>query len=678
MIDPTYIFYARFSNEKQKEVTNDDQFAACDVYWMNLREKPKNAKRELFSDSAISGDSIRARPAVIAMMDRVKQGGVSHLIIFSFDRLSRSQSEAAWLFEQLEFHRVELHTVRDGRITDMHVAMRGYEGATFLRKLSFDVKRGLQGAVKRGQILGSRLYGYRVVRSTEQPTGAREIDPNQAEVVILIFEMYVAGVSPKAICTRLNGEGVPSPRGVKWHPATLLGKVDNSDGLLRNRLYSGWHDSRRTDARRVPGEGRTIHEPRPRGEWVSTHHPSLQIVSDELWQAAQEQIAANARGPMQRVRRPVHLLSGLTKCGICGETYIVADATSFACSGHRSFGVCTNNRRAVIADVENAVLRGLQDHLLTPALLEPYVAEYQAELDRQFQESETREEGGAARLMALQTQIDKLLDRLINFEPDSPGAKAVSGKVDVLAAEKAELERRTVRKPRPLAAMSTRSVAERVQTQFVTLREQLTGAELEAARARQILRSIIDKVVISPVDSERRDGRGCGPVRLTVHGKMSELLTLADVEIGRVLLSGRGSYSRLEHATGAFVLHLDTTAETGVRKNASADQVPILFAIREAGRPLDVAELAAIVAQVGELDTVESRRAVHSRLRSCLDRMEGRGQVERVKHGRQVAFRLSDMGEGDEGPELAAALVSRHARIRVSPPRANVIVLEKG
>ena len=179
----------------------------------------------------------------------------------------------------------------------------------------------------------------------EQPTGAREIDPDQAKVVVLVFEMYVAGVSPKGICAYLNGEGVPSPRGAKWSPSTLLGKVDNDDGLLRNRLYNGWHDTRRTDARRVPSEGRTIHEPRPRGEWLSTHHPHLQIVSDELWQAAQAEIAVNGKAFRQRARRPVHLLSGLTKCGQCGETYIVADATSLACYGHRSLGIVSLRRR---------------------------------------------------------------------------------------------------------------------------------------------------------------------------------------------------------------------------------------------------------------------------------------------------------------------------------------------
>ena len=149
-------------------------------------------------------------------------------------------------------------------------------------------------------------------------------------------------------------------------------------------------------------------------------------------------------------------------------------------------------------------------------------------------------------------------------------------------------------------------------------------------------------------------------------------MTLADVEIGRVLLSGRGSYSVLGHATGAFILHLDTSEETGFRKNASADQVPMLFTLREAGRPLDVGELARAIVKPEDMDTEAKRRAVHGRLRSCLDRMLARGQVERVKDGRRVAFRLVGLDEDEGG---CAPPPPQSAWRRGTPPRANVIVL---
>ena len=161
MTDQTYVLiYARFSDDKQKNLSIEEQFEECEAYWNNLRDKPPNCEVKRFSDFAISGDSISARPGIISMMDFSKRPDVTHMLSYGFDRLSRSQSEGGWIFEQLEFHRVELHTVRDGRITDMHVAMRGLEGAAFLKKLSMDTKRGVKGAVKRGQIIGARLYGY--------------------------------------------------------------------------------------------------------------------------------------------------------------------------------------------------------------------------------------------------------------------------------------------------------------------------------------------------------------------------------------------------------------------------------------------------------------------------------------------------------------------------------------
>ena len=70
MTDYTYcLIYARFSDDKQKNLSIEDQFEECEAYWNGLRDKPKYSKLKLFSDAAISGDSIRARPGFVSLMD---------------------------------------------------------------------------------------------------------------------------------------------------------------------------------------------------------------------------------------------------------------------------------------------------------------------------------------------------------------------------------------------------------------------------------------------------------------------------------------------------------------------------------------------------------------------------------------------------------------------------------
>lgn len=51
-----------------------------------------------------------------------------------------------------------------------------------------------------------------------------------AAVVRRIFAEYRGGQSPRAIAKRLNGEGIPGPRGGKWTASLLLGNVERENG----------------------------------------------------------------------------------------------------------------------------------------------------------------------------------------------------------------------------------------------------------------------------------------------------------------------------------------------------------------------------------------------------------------------------------------------------------------
>ena len=65
-----------------------------------------------------------------------------------------------------------------------------------------------------GKSGGGLCYGYKVTRAEHQgemTTGEREIVSPEAEVIRRIFRDYAAGVSPKALAERLNGERCAGP-----------------------------------------------------------------------------------------------------------------------------------------------------------------------------------------------------------------------------------------------------------------------------------------------------------------------------------------------------------------------------------------------------------------------------------------------------------------------------------
>ena len=147
-----------------------------------------------------------------------------------------------------------------------------------------------------------------------------EVVEDQAEIVRRVFRMYAEGASYKKVAHALNTEGIRSPGGSTWDTSGVR-------TLLLNENYLGhrvWNQTRRN--KKVQ---RGTKAPKPRREWVITKNSHLDIVDQDLWDAAQDR--------RNRMRRHVkkgkgwyntghapHLLSGLLRCEKCGGNYVIS------------------------------------------------------------------------------------------------------------------------------------------------------------------------------------------------------------------------------------------------------------------------------------------------------------------------------------------------------------------
>jgi DNA invertase Pin-like site-specific DNA recombinase len=153
------------------------------------------------------------------------------------DRLSRGQEDVAALFKRLRFLGVQLVTVSEGEIGDLHIGLKGAMNALYLKDLADKTRRGLEGRVRAGRSGGGLCYGYDVICGEER--GGRSINSEEAAVVQRICAQVAAGLSPKAIARRLNDESVPGPRGVLWRDTAVRGHRQRGTGILNNELYIG-------------------------------------------------------------------------------------------------------------------------------------------------------------------------------------------------------------------------------------------------------------------------------------------------------------------------------------------------------------------------------------------------------------------------------------------------------
>jgi site-specific DNA recombinase len=527
--------YARFSTDLQRSESIGDQLAACRSF---CAQAGLSVVAE-FEDAAISGASMANRPALADLVRAARAGLFDVLVTEALDRLSRSQGDIATLFEDLRFHGVSIRTISEGDVEELAIGLKGTMNALFLRETARKTRRGMVGVAKEGRHAGGRVYGYRIKREFDTQgqftPGLREIDQAEADVVREVFEQYAAGKSPRAIAATLNAHGVPGPRGGHWNASTINGNAARGNGLLHNQLYRGllvwgrqtWSKSRETGARSA--------RLAPEANLIKTEVPHLRIVHQELWDAVQQRYAAVALGPHsdrpEAARRPVRLLSGLTRCGVCGGPLIIGGAQGrLVCSVRRERGeaICSNGRSVKSAEIEERVSAALKDLLLEPAVVEEAVREFQvlsgqrrsgARAARAKQETELAEvKRRAARL------IDQVADGVLT------GA-AVKEKLAALETTRAALEHELAEAPPEDMVVFHSGLPARFRRLVERLNLALEQNDtMERLAAREAFRALIRQVVITPLEAR-------GQFKVTVETEMAALLSQG----GHILKVGAGT-----------------------------------------------------------------------------------------------------------------------------------------
>ncbi len=299
-----------------------------------------------------------------------------------------------------------------------------------------------------GKSGGGLCYGYKVTRGGHQgemTTGEREIVSPEAEAIRRIFRDYAAGVSPKALAKRLNGERCSGPHGKPWNPSTIHGNPARGTGILNNELYVGRLVWNRLRYVKDPDTGKRVSRPNPSSAWVTTDVPHLCIVDDELWnqvkarQAVMRRVAAKGNPKLfNRARRPKYLFSGLTKCAECGGGYVMYWRNRLACFGARSRGTCSNRLTISRQEVEERVLVALRDKLMRRDLFEDFCREYVRELNRLRMEHRASLSNGRHELASVEREIRKLIQAIKDGVP----ALSIKDELLSLEARKAELQSR--------------------------------------------------------------------------------------------------------------------------------------------------------------------------------------------------------------------------------------------
>ncbi len=364
-----YAIYARYSSHLQEMTSIAGQLRLCRERVGRLCGVIVNE----YFDPESTGTTIQDRPGLQQLRDDVRAGRLDNVCVEALDRLARNQADMAYLYSELGFHGVGIHTLEDGEVDGLHAAIKGFLSEMASSNIGNKTRRGQIEALHDLRVTGPRLYGYRMancISAAGKPVrGLREIDPAEAEIVRRIHQLYLEGMGPREILLLLNDEGIPGPRGRTWTIDNIRGRADT--GILRNNTYQGILIYGRTKSRRHPVTGKRSYVPVPREEWKIAEAPELRIIDPETWDAVQQELQLRRKRHLAVVspgRRAAYPLTARVRCGTCGSHMVIAGQHTYRCAVRRLHPErCTNNRGIGLDKLERDAVRQLLRWMRDPA-----------------------------------------------------------------------------------------------------------------------------------------------------------------------------------------------------------------------------------------------------------------------------------------------------------------------
>jgi site-specific DNA recombinase len=168
------------------------------------------------------------------------------------------------------------NAVRMDTPTDILIASVGaFAAADYRYQVGLKTKGNMLDKAKQGHWLGTRTYGYAAVQVGDH--AERRIDPDQATVVLRVFERCAAGDGDAKIAKSLNAEQIPAPGRYGWSKQTIA-------AMLRNELYAGVMVYGKTTSRDKGGRA-GLRTRTASTTWKRIDCPDLRIVPSDVWTA---------------------------------------------------------------------------------------------------------------------------------------------------------------------------------------------------------------------------------------------------------------------------------------------------------------------------------------------------------------------------------------------------------
>ncbi len=301
--------YARVSSEKDEMLHS--LAAQVSHYSGYIRSHPGWTFAGIYADEGITGTK-SSRPEFTRMLGDCRVGKINLLITKSISRFARNTVDLLNTVRELKdigvdvyFEEQNIHTMSgDGEL--MLTILAAYAQEESL-SVSENQKWRVRKNFTEGKPWNCTMIGYRYKDGTLIKV------PDEADIVQLIFRLYMEGLGFVAIMKKLNREKIATRFGYAWcrnGVKRVLCNYAYTGNLILQQTYTENHLTKK----KMANEGQF-----PKYHAAETHEA---IITAKQFATVQEEMARRAvKHCQQSKKQNTYPFTGLITCAICGKHF---------------------------------------------------------------------------------------------------------------------------------------------------------------------------------------------------------------------------------------------------------------------------------------------------------------------------------------------------------------------
>lgn len=345
-----YVRLSRDEDDEKNSLTNQKQILLDYA-------KSKNYKIiEIFEDDNISGMTFD-REGLNKLKEVIELKKADIILVKDLSRIGRHKAYSALFLEFLRENNVKLISVTENidslnENDDILIGFKQILNEQYAKDISRKIRAGFKQKQKDGLVI-IPPFGYIKNRTTKQI----EIFEECAEIVRLIYKLYIDGYGSKKIAQYLNEHKINTPA---WYHKKLYNKTYHPGKQWVNKVWSD-----RTIQRIVSNDAyigvlrcgvstRSViykfKKDLPEEEHIIHENFYPPIIDKETWILAQK-IRENRSNNNVRAscNSKIHRYAGLLMCKNCGASFVAKKRNGYieyVCNAYHRFGksVCTSHR----------------------------------------------------------------------------------------------------------------------------------------------------------------------------------------------------------------------------------------------------------------------------------------------------------------------------------------------